>query len=123
VVFDPLDGSSIVGSNFAVGSIFGVWPGAGVVGRIGRQQAAAAYAVYGPRTLLVWARPVSGELVGGKNYLLALTNPIICCLKCTLMAITWISMLSDAHCSVMRTAHHRLPTLALLFAVCRGQQW
>uniref|UniRef100_A0A7S0S0I6 Fructose-bisphosphatase n=1 Tax=Chlamydomonas leiostraca TaxID=1034604 RepID=A0A7S0S0I6_9CHLO len=57
VVFDPLDGSSIVGANFAVGTIFGVWPGHGVVGRTGRQQAAAAYAVYGPQTMLVWAVP------------------------------------------------------------------
>lgn len=60
VVFDPLDGSSIVGANFAVGSIFGVWPGLGVEGRCGAEQAAAAYAVYGPRTLLVWARPRAG---------------------------------------------------------------
>jgi hypothetical protein len=62
VAFDPLDGSSIVGANFSVGSIFGIWPGTGLVGRTGRQQAAAAYAVYGPRTLLVWARPEAGEL-------------------------------------------------------------
>lgn len=27
VAFDPLDGSSIVDTNFAVGTIFGVWPG------------------------------------------------------------------------------------------------
>lgn len=27
VVFDPVDGSSIVASNFSVGSIFGIWPG------------------------------------------------------------------------------------------------
>lgn len=32
VVFDPLDGSSVVGANFAVGTIFGVWPGHGVSG-------------------------------------------------------------------------------------------
>lgn len=25
VTFDPLDGSSIIGSNFTVGTIFGVW--------------------------------------------------------------------------------------------------
>lgn len=25
VTFDPLDGSSIIGPNFAVGTIFGVW--------------------------------------------------------------------------------------------------
>ena len=26
VTFDPLDGSSIIGTNFSVGSIFGIWP-------------------------------------------------------------------------------------------------
>ncbi|EFJ46302.1 hypothetical protein VOLCADRAFT_62795, partial [Volvox carteri f. nagariensis] len=60
VVFDPLDGSSIMGANFAVGTIFGIWPGASPVGRAGRQQAAAAYAVYGPQTILVWAKPRTG---------------------------------------------------------------
>ncbi|GIL44984.1 hypothetical protein Vafri_2418 [Volvox africanus] len=57
VVFDPLDGSSIMGANFAVGTIFGIWPGGSPVGRAGRQQSAAAYAVYGPQTILVWAKP------------------------------------------------------------------
>lgn len=32
-------------------------PRAQVEGRTGRQQVAAAYAVYGPQTMLVWARP------------------------------------------------------------------
>jgi sedoheptulose-bisphosphatase len=59
VAFDPLDGSSIIGANFAVGSIFGIWPGS-VVGSTGRAQKAAAYAVYGPQTLLVWSRPRQG---------------------------------------------------------------
>ena len=56
VAFDPLDGSSIVGANFSVGSIFGVWKGK-IVGANGRDQVCAAYAIYGPQTLLVWARP------------------------------------------------------------------
>jgi sedoheptulose-bisphosphatase len=60
VAYDPLDGSSIVGAAWAVGAIFGVWPGRGLVGRPGRDQAAAAYGVFGSRTLLVVARPVSG---------------------------------------------------------------
>ena len=62
VAFDPLDGSSIIGANFAVGSIFGIWPGT-MLGSTGRDQAAAAYAVYGPQTLLVWSRPKQGERV------------------------------------------------------------
>ena len=60
VAFDPLDGSSIFDANFAVGSIFGVWPGSELLGRTGGDQAAAAYAVYGPRTTLVIARPAIG---------------------------------------------------------------
>jgi hypothetical protein len=43
-----------------VGSIFGVWPGSKILGLKGSQQAAAAYSVYGPRTLLVWAVPSPG---------------------------------------------------------------
>jgi len=27
VAFDPLDGSTIIDTNFAVGTIFGIWPG------------------------------------------------------------------------------------------------
>ena len=61
VAFDPLDGSSIVGANFAVGSIFGIWPGDELIGRRGSEQAAAVYAVYGPRTVLVVAWPHKGE--------------------------------------------------------------
>ncbi|KAI8462704.1 MAG: hypothetical protein J3K34DRAFT_389420 [Monoraphidium minutum] len=55
VAFDPLDGSSIVDANFAVGSIFGVWPGPTPLGQTGRDQAAAMYSVYGPRTMFVVA--------------------------------------------------------------------
>ncbi len=62
VVFDPLDGSSLVDVNFAVGSIFGVyaWPKdhsqrweAMKNPRMGDDQVAACFAVYGPRTTIV----------------------------------------------------------------------
>lgn len=56
-----MDGSSILPANFAVGSIFGIWPGKDLIGRTGREQAAACYAVYGPRTVLVLSRPHMGE--------------------------------------------------------------
>jgi len=36
VAFDPLDGSSIVDTNFTVGTIFGVWPGDKLTGITGR---------------------------------------------------------------------------------------
>lgn len=60
VAFDPLDGSSIFSANFAVGSIFGVWKGSSPLGQTGRDQVAAAYSIYGPRTLLVVAIPTAG---------------------------------------------------------------
>ncbi len=60
VAFDPLDGSSIVGANFSVGAIFGVWKGDKLLGRTGEEQAAAAYAVFGSRTSLIVALPDPG---------------------------------------------------------------
>ncbi|KAG6496771.1 hypothetical protein ZIOFF_044643 [Zingiber officinale] len=55
VAFDPLDGSSIVDTNFTVGTIFGVWPGDKLTGVTGRDQVAAAMGIYGPRTTYIVA--------------------------------------------------------------------
>lgn len=55
VAFDPLDGSSLVDANFAIGSIFGIYGGNTFIGRTPRHQVAAMYALYGPRTLFVYA--------------------------------------------------------------------
>ncbi|KAF6254444.1 sedoheptulose-1,7-biphosphatase [Scenedesmus sp. NREL 46B-D3] len=55
VAFDPLDGSSIVDTNFAVGTIFGVWPGDKLKDITGREQAAAGMGIYGPRTVFCLA--------------------------------------------------------------------
>ncbi len=49
VAFDPLDGSSLVDVNLAVGSIFGIYKGEGFIGKKGSEQVAAVIAVYGPR--------------------------------------------------------------------------
>jgi fructose-1,6-bisphosphatase I len=49
VAFDPLDGSSLVDVNLSIGSIFGIYKGAGFIGRKGREQVAAIIVVYGPR--------------------------------------------------------------------------
>jgi sedoheptulose-bisphosphatase len=62
--FDPLDGSSIIDANFSVGSIFGIWPGKGVLGRTGREQVASAVTLYGPRTTLCIALPLSSTNLG-----------------------------------------------------------
>eukprot|EP00816_Leptocylindrus_hargravesii_P002503 CAMPEP_0196805770 /NCGR_PEP_ID=MMETSP1362-20130617/5590_1 /TAXON_ID=163516 /ORGANISM="Leptocylindrus danicus, Strain CCMP1856" /LENGTH=321 /DNA_ID=CAMNT_0042178895 /DNA_START=68 /DNA_END=1030 /DNA_ORIENTATION=- len=58
--FDPLDGSSIIGANFSIGSIFGIWPNNGtntLLGRTGREQVASAVSMYGPRTTICIALP------------------------------------------------------------------
>lgn len=80
VAFDPLDGSSIIDTNFAVGTIFGIWPGSRCVfhpislvvflsnisadilwlccrltGIKGKDLAAAGISVYGPRTTITLA--------------------------------------------------------------------
>ncbi len=53
VFHDPLDGSSLFDVNFSVGTIVGIYQGSNVIGRTPREQVAALYAVYGPRTTLV----------------------------------------------------------------------
>jgi len=55
VAFDPLDGSSLIDTNFSVGSIFGIYEGNAIVGRKPEEQVAALYVLYGPRTLLVYS--------------------------------------------------------------------
>jgi len=55
VVFDPLDGSSLVDANLAIGSIFGIYEGKEIIGRTPREQVAALYVLYGPRTLFVYS--------------------------------------------------------------------
>jgi len=55
VVFDPLDGSSLVDANFAIGSIIGIFKGKDIIGRKPRDLVAALYVLYGPRTTLVYS--------------------------------------------------------------------
>ncbi len=59
-----MDGSSIIDSNFSVGSIFGIWPGKGVLGRTGREQVASAVTLYGPRTTFCVALPTASTGLG-----------------------------------------------------------
>jgi len=59
VCWDPLDGSSIVDNNWAVGTIVGVWPkntgtgDDGMLGATGRDQVCSMVALYGPRTTVI----------------------------------------------------------------------
>lgn len=55
VVYDPLDGSSLVDANFSIGSIFGVYPASVLLSRTPRAQVGALYVLYGPRTVLVYS--------------------------------------------------------------------
>lgn len=52
VAFDPLDGSSLVDVNFAVGTIIGVYPKGSFIGKKPGEMHAAVIAVYGPRTTM-----------------------------------------------------------------------
>lgn len=52
VIHDPLDGSSLLDVNLAVGSIFGVYKTKTFIGVTGREQKAAMLGVYGPRTAI-----------------------------------------------------------------------
>lgn len=61
------DGSSIIDTNFAVGTIFGIWPGSRLTGITGRELAASGIAVYGPRTTISLA--VNG-IEGAHEFLL-----------------------------------------------------
>lgn len=55
VAFDPLDGSSLLGANLSVGSIFGIYSGNSFLGKTGKDLVAAGYIIYGPRTAMVVA--------------------------------------------------------------------
>ncbi len=53
VCFDPLDGSSLVDVNLAVGTIVGIYRADSFVGLTGDEQLASLVAVYGPRTTIL----------------------------------------------------------------------
>merc|ERR1719413_309493 len=56
VCWDPLDGSSIVDNNWAVGTMMGIWPkSTGLLGATGRDQVTSLVALYGPRTTVLVA--------------------------------------------------------------------
>src|SRR4051812_12899453 len=54
VAYDPLDGSSLVDVNLAVGTIVSIYKGCDF-NRPGREQVAALYILYGPRVSLVYS--------------------------------------------------------------------
>ncbi|KAF4454304.1 fructose-16-bisphosphatase [Fusarium albosuccineum] len=60
VAFDPLDGSSIIGPNWSVGTIVGIWEGETSINQPSEKQIAAILGVYGPRTLAIVALRIPG---------------------------------------------------------------
>lgn len=54
VAYDPLDGSSLVDVNLAVGTIVSIFKGDNIF-QTGRKQVAAMYILYGPRTTLIYS--------------------------------------------------------------------
>ena len=56
VTFDPLDGSSIVDTNFAIGSIFSIWRYTNnrLIGTTIGEQVNAVISIFGPRTTAVY---------------------------------------------------------------------
>ena len=59
MTYDPLDGSSIIDTNFSVGSIFSIWPTNEhkLIGDKLNIQINAVLAVYGPRTTVILYNP------------------------------------------------------------------
>lgn len=55
VAFDPLDGSSLVDADFAIGTIFTVFRGTDFLGKTGKDIVASGYIIYGPRTVMMVA--------------------------------------------------------------------
>ncbi|RMZ86030.1 hypothetical protein DV737_g293, partial [Chaetothyriales sp. CBS 132003] len=56
VAFDPLDGSSIIGANWTVGTIIGIWDGTSALHKSPREaQVAAVIGILGPRTTIIVA--------------------------------------------------------------------
>jgi sedoheptulose-bisphosphatase len=54
VTFDPIDGSTVIDSNFSIASVFAIWEATGELNGItGRQMIGAALSVYGSRTTIV----------------------------------------------------------------------
>jgi len=67
ISFDPLDGSSVIDCNFAVGTIFSLWKGNELTNIYGNDIQVSGMCIYGPRTILTFA---INELNGVYEFLL-----------------------------------------------------
>jgi fructose-1,6-bisphosphatase len=62
VTFDPLDGSSIIDTNFTIGSIFAIWPNGDINNMTGRDIVGGALALYGSRTNIIYYNPETQQV-------------------------------------------------------------
>ena len=62
VTFDPLDGSSIIDTNFTIGSIFAIWPRGDMDKMTGRSIVGGALALYGSRTNILIFNPETDQV-------------------------------------------------------------
>lgn len=53
MTFDPIDGTSVIDSNFAIASIFAIWKNKNINGTLGKDLVGAAISIYGSRTTVV----------------------------------------------------------------------
>jgi sedoheptulose-bisphosphatase len=81
VTFDPIDGSSVIDSNFAVGSVFGIWGCTDLIGKKGREMVGACISCYGTRTSVMCYNVAYGHVEEltlikiGKKEKWIVTNP------------------------------------------------
>ena len=64
MAFDPLDGSSIVDTNFTVGTIFGVYPGDKFLGKTGRDQARHNPLIFAPCHSVCVEHALAAHIIG-----------------------------------------------------------
>ncbi len=53
VSYDPIDGSTVIDSNFAVATIFAVWRAKDIIGMSGKDLEGAGVTIYGSRTSII----------------------------------------------------------------------
>lgn len=77
VAFDPLDGSSLVDANFAVGTIIAVYETKELVGATGADLVAACYIMYGPRTVMMLSAAEKTAVLTLRNGVYELDSDVV----------------------------------------------
>ena len=53
MTFDPIDGGTVLDSNYSVASIFAIWATPDIIGCTGKEVVGAALSIYGSRTSIL----------------------------------------------------------------------